>query len=437
LCLGPSAGERLSAEGVAHAASPSPAAKLFVAPDGSDAGNCTRNAPCASFNRAFQLAKPGQIVEVAGGTYPSQRIWAAGRSEGPNVVFQPARGAKVVLGAGLELGEDNPGLGPDFLTIKNMQTAYKAGEPGAGNQYGIFIGPGTSNVRLEKLDAGNFHIWRADRITIKGGDYGPCHAVWAAPNVCGNAKIDVSTNITVDGAVFHDYRFDETCFGPGGDCHWECMYINAGRNVTIRNSKFRDCAIFDIFSTISGPDAGAMGHRNLTIENNWFDIPWDERPGGPTRSRAGAVVLAWCQNSPHGYRDVYVRFNSFQPNTRLEHDATVACVYDNVRVVGNLMMWDGCDPRYTYAYNVWSTTWRRGKCAPSDRIGAKTFPYVRRDSGSSFDFHLAAGRKTLADDFVPASVAGGCPRTDFDGDRRPLQKRCDAGADERAYSKRR
>ena len=208
-----------------------------------------------------------------------------------------------------------------------------------------------------------------------------------------------------------------------------------GSNITVRNSKFRDCAIFDLFATISGPDAAVMGHRNLTIENNWFDVPWNENPASAARTRPSALVLAWCQNSSVGYRNVRVRFNSFHPNTHLEHDATVACTYENVQIIGNLMMWDGCDPRYTYAYNVWTTTWRRGSCSATDRIGGKTLPYVSGASGQGFDFRLGPARKTLADDRVPATVAGGCPRTDLDGQRRPMQKLCDAGADERLFPK--
>ena len=76
------------------------------------------------------------------------------------------------------------------------------------------------------------------------------------------------------------------------------MYINGGENITIRNSKFRDCAIYDIFATISGPDAARIGHRNLMIENNWFDTPWTEDRSGGDRARASGVSLAWCQNSP-------------------------------------------------------------------------------------------------------------------------------------------
>ena len=85
-------------------------------------------------------------------------------------------------------------------------------------------------------------------------------------NVCGNNKQDVSTNVLIEGAYFHDLEYDPSA----PDAHWECMYLNGGKNVTIRGNRFERCAIFDLFVTISGPDARAIGHENLTIENNYF-----------------------------------------------------------------------------------------------------------------------------------------------------------------------
>jgi hypothetical protein len=399
-----------------------------VSTSGSDANPCTSAAPCASFNRAYRVAVPGQVVEVAGGTYPSQEIRAVAGRVGPNVVFRPASGARVVLG-GLKFGANSdPALGPDYVTVRGMEMTYKSSEPGAGNQHGIFVGPGSAFITLEYVDAGNVHTWFADHVTIKGGDYGPCHAVWGSANVCGNSKLDVSNNVTIDGARFHDFRFDETCFTvSGADCHWECLYVNAGENITIKNSRFYRCAIFDVFTTISGPDAGKIGHKNLTIENNWFATPWTESLSGGSPSRPTALSLAWCQNSSFGYENVLVRFNSFQRNTMLQLDQNPTCVFDNVRVIGNVMMWDGCQSRWTFAYNVWSTAWRTGSCSPTDRILGDSFPYVNGGGNADFDYHL--GATSALDDLVPASV--GCPATDIDGQARGSNGRCDAGADER------
>ena len=49
-------------------------ATRFVATDGSDSGSCQAQSPCQTFNRAYEVASPGEVVDVRGGTYPTQRI---------------------------------------------------------------------------------------------------------------------------------------------------------------------------------------------------------------------------------------------------------------------------------------------------------------------------------------------------------------------------
>jgi hypothetical protein len=54
-------------------AAASPATR-YVAPTGADGAACTASAPCKSFDRAYQVAQPGDVVEVADGTYGSQTV---------------------------------------------------------------------------------------------------------------------------------------------------------------------------------------------------------------------------------------------------------------------------------------------------------------------------------------------------------------------------
>ena len=150
-------------------------------------GSCTATAPCASFQRAYEVAAPGATVEVAGGTYSSQTFRAVSGKTGPNVLFRPAAGARVILGSlGFGSGGD-AALGPDLITVRGMETTYKGSDPGAGNQRGIHVAPGSTNITLESMDAGSISSWFADRLTVRGGDYGPCDAVTGS-NVCSNNK---------------------------------------------------------------------------------------------------------------------------------------------------------------------------------------------------------------------------------------------------------
>ena len=404
-----------------------PAASVWVSPSGSDERSCRKRAePCASLDRAYRAARPGEVVEIAAGRYGEQAILADPSKSGTkHVLVRPAKDARVTVEQ-LVLGSGDGGDGPRHLTIRGLRTAFA----GRDRQRPVTVLPGTRDVDLVGLDAGNFTIWGAAGVRVLGGDWGPCAIGPDAP--CGNVKIDAgpegypTEDVLVQGARIHDFRFGPECYGGGEDCHFECMYVNGSRNVTIRGSKFRDCALFDIFATVSGPDGARVGHEGLTIESNWFDTPWDE--SGPTtsaRRRASAIALAWCDSSPRGYRRVSIRNNSFQSNTGVVVDESVPCSSFDVSIVGNLMAWDGCDARWRYAHNVYSSALRRGRCSRTDRSVGSTFPYRDGRSGKGFDFHLR-------DDWRPARglVAEGCARRDVDGQKRPA-RRCDAGSDER------
>ncbi len=267
---------------------PPPRASRFVAADGSDARRCrTPATACATFERAYRSAKPGEVVDVAGGRYPEQQIVADTRKNrrAQHVTFRPAAGEEVELD-GLSLGSGENADGPRHLTIEDMKTTF-AGE---GEQHAVAALPGTRDVVWRNLDAGNFSLWGVRRFRILGGDWGPCAI--SAQASCTNAKIDAgpagssTRDVLVSGARFHDFRFSPECYTDGADCHFECMYVNGSRNVTIRDSEFRDCALYDIFVTLSGPDAARVGHRNLKIEDNRFDTPWDE--SGPGTAERGA-----------------------------------------------------------------------------------------------------------------------------------------------------
>jgi len=54
---------------IAAAATTSSNANYFVSPTGSDSNPCSQASPCATPDHAFNLASPGQTVQVAAGTY--------------------------------------------------------------------------------------------------------------------------------------------------------------------------------------------------------------------------------------------------------------------------------------------------------------------------------------------------------------------------------
>src|SRR4051794_29053183 len=78
-------------------------ANEYVSTSGSDANACTAAAPCKSFDRAYHVAKPGDTIQVAGGTYPAQTITVDTTkvSATADVVLLPAPGASVTVNGDL------------------------------------------------------------------------------------------------------------------------------------------------------------------------------------------------------------------------------------------------------------------------------------------------------------------------------------------------
>ena len=226
---------------------------------------------------------------------PDQQIVADRRKRSSrDVVIRPAKGAVVTLGE-LTLGSGDSGDGPEHLTIERMRTGFAS----RGVQQPVAALPGTRDVTLRGIDAGNFTLWGVRDVRVLGRRLGP------VPHRSGHALLQredrrrarpvPTSDVLVDGAKFHDYRFGPECWNQGSECHFECMYVNGSRNVTIRNSKFRDCALYDIFVTLSGPAAGERGpcradHREQLVRHAMGRERAGHRPA-PPRERAGAQLV--------------------------------------------------------------------------------------------------------------------------------------------------
>jgi hypothetical protein len=235
---------------------------LFVAPGGSNASPCTQAAPCRSFNRAYQLAAPGDVVEVAGGRYRSQILGPKTGSAAPDVRIVASAGQRVVVGdSGARVG--CLGFeGATYVSVESVETPYmRVG--GRLHQCGVSVGREHSHhVTLNDVDAGM--IWfGADDVTVLGGDFGP--------GIDENTKIEWGSghaprNILIDGAVIHDARMYRQ--------HQECLALWGGLNITIRNTHFYNCAVFHVW--INGSAGDVL--ENITLENNLFTQPGPNPP---------------------------------------------------------------------------------------------------------------------------------------------------------------
>jgi hypothetical protein len=380
------------------AATPAPAPKptAFVAVDGLDTNPCTAAAPCASLARGYRAARPGQIVQLAAGAYPYQNIVGdPAKTSANDVLIQPAPGAAVTI-SGLDIGASH-------LTVKNVAvTALTA----------VGYGTAPTDVTLQNIDGENFNVYGgASFITFKGGDWGPttcydghsgglCEAVVAAGSVNGVTMLP--HDIVFDGIYIHDYQTTSTAY------HVTCMFIVSGYNITVRNSKFRNCSVQDIFMQ----DWPGNGLHDVTIENNWFDTPRDQN-GVPQ----GNSSIAFSGRNNIVWTNFLVRNNTIMGAIDAGNGETGG--WSNTRIVGNLGEFPSCQQAagLTWRHNVWT-----------GRACGKTDKHVR-DLGvvdaANFNYHLRRGSPAIA-----AGDPTSYPARDIDGQARLRTLRPDAGADQ-------
>ena len=406
---------------------------LFLAPGGSDSAACTTSAPCATLNRAYQIAQPGQVVELAGGTYGTQVIAsrASMRNLSPGcepgntancVVFRPASGATVTINGVLEVrgssvwvdGSASGSAPAEGRTYNIKVTGYADTEADSTTNY-------PDHVILEGIDATNFGAFNVDTATFKDIDVGPATVTGSTCMIRqgrgmenkigfgGNAAF-VPRNVTLDGLVIHDQNGDAG--REDGDCHFGGLFIVTVDGLTIRNSIFSQNVVYNIqIQNFEGP-----APKNVTMENNWFGCPVDWLYIAPTT----------CDNQPDvqfnassNFSNFLFRYNSFGGGLG---QMVPGASYSNVRVIGNAGSSPSkCFAGWTFGYNAWD---RPSGCSATD-VNLGSLPFVNPTPGQE-NFTLQSSSKAV--DLVTASSGEYAVGSDINGTARPLGAARDAGA---------
>jgi hypothetical protein len=379
--------------------SPDVPASRFVSPAGSDAATCSASDPCQSFNRAYRVAQPGEVVDVAGGDYPTQTIeYDPSKTSADDVYFRPAAGASVNVAGDIDVEASHV----TFMAMRAHDTDT------------LYDGPAdVRDVTFWAMDGRNFTIDSGIGVSVIGGDYGPassCGGSYGGGNngIRMNRPGTVPSDILIWGVDIHDVQSYDL-----NACHIECLIVGAGQDITVRSSRFWNCSIFDIFLQ---PFNGQIS--DVTLENNWFAAPTD--PNGKVNS---GRAVEFSGGGP--WQNLLIRHNSVNTAINL-NDGAPNPQYVNSRMIGNIAVRSNppCFSGVTYRDNLW----QQGTCDPtSDRsLGGGALPFVRASDRGDLDYHLTGGP---AVDLVPASVSN--LADDIDGESRPHGTALDAGADER------
>ena len=382
------AGNRSSRTVLAVATAPCPppssgGAQRFVSTVGSDAGVCSAVAPCRSFDRAYRVAAPGEVVEVAAGSYPSQRIDKdASKTSASDVVFRPAAGATVTL-AYLDIAGSH-------LEVRDLTAT--AGVDVDSNPID------TRDVTLRNISGRSLFL-RADDVSVIGGSYGGFNGCDAGMPEDGVKLWSDSSRgadgITLDGVLIHDIR------RTGCDRHTDCIQIYSGTNHTIKNSTLVNCPTTGI---IARPSGSSQALANITIENNYF---------GSVLDGSEAINIG---TSPDRCSGIVVRYNTVV-NESSSFDCVTPSGSPGSLVEGNIIS-IGAGNDAVFRWNVFrpgSAVTGTGavQCAPSYR------------NASAGDWRLTATDSCARGRGNSQSH----PTADHEGEPRP-QGTIDAGADE-------
>jgi chitodextrinase len=358
-------------------ACPASGANLFVSTGGSDSGSCTQSAPCKSFGRAYQVAQPGQVVEVAGGTYPTQTVNVdSSKTSSNDVIFKPAAGATVIVDCNSVGTVGNGNIsGGSCIDLYGSHITFDGGPNkgfrtqtysvnGFSYQGRVDTERGSSDISFLNMDVGSFALGSPNS-RIANNDIGP------SVDPLNIMIVEEANGAVIENNLIHDFVIQN-----GG--HFECMYWQGPDNVTLRNNEFRSCAVY-------GLHAKEGTHNNELVENNVF---WNPR-GLTTQADVQFTTVAYpCSN-------VTVRNNTFTDG--LIDDCSPTAVSGNV---------------FREATSTSGSGWTNNMSGLSDSTFA---------NAGAGDFHLGSSSPA-----IHAGDPGNFPATDKDGKSRTSPP--DAGA---------
>lgn len=361
-----------------------------MSPTGIDSAPCTREAPCQTFARAYRAAGPGDVVELAAGTYTAdvQSIpFDPSKRRGDPIIFRPADGAAVTIAGQVRVAAAR-------IFFRDMR--FASGWVATGDR-----------ITFKNIDSAGMFILSGTNISVLGGQVYPGPGYQgeqdADPLLASGTRGNPPTNILIDGVRFHGWLRP-----PGSNYHTECFQAGAGVNVVIRNSRFYDCATHDLFIQSWGTLNSANNRiDNWVLENNYL---------GATRDGYFSVQLLNRDDQTQPGARFVIRNNSWLQGIRIDlrDDASLNITANVGALEQNLC--SQSKGEIVWAYNVFTAA----RCSATDTRAPSSFV-----NQGALDLRLKPGA-TARGHGDPKSY----PRIDILGVKRPIGPRPDAGAAE-------
>jgi hypothetical protein len=360
------------------------AATLHMSPGGTGT-TCTKASPCGSMDSAYQTARMGDTVLMAGGHYGDQLIrprslpgGGSARPSGDEITFRPRSSTAVTIADLIVGGVRSAPV--QHIAFEDIEvTGWTATRSAADIHF--------TRIRHR----GQVHANWVEYLSYRNGEVGPVSDDTGDGLQFNQIDGRAGHHLLVKGMDIHDVHPDNAAAHPDA-----IQFFGPYHDVTLSGNRLWNN------DNINLRGDGLM--KRLVVENNFFGAAHDP------------VVPRYYTAQIPGDGAI-IRYNSFDGSVQpAPSDQWSGQLWE-----GNVMTWTTCQvtgPDSTVRFNVWLG----GRACGSARRHVRGRVFADSSSG---DLHLRPGS---------APIGAGNPRShpprDIDGDVRPANGRPDAGADE-------
>ncbi len=244
------------------------------------------------------------MVEIAGGTYPSQLVRVDVRKlrAVKKVRFQPAAGATVVVDGDLTMH----GSYAEFLGSKRPDGSYTLRMRRLRSEI-VNLSNASTHVTFAGIKAATFFITGSRFVTIRDSDFGPNVACWPRGKTGWGIEVEITTagwcpigsgfeetgntdgfepRIGPDGSIRNSWphhilldrvtMHDQNSLDPQ-NLHNGGLFLVSGYKLVIKRSHFFGNIVYDIFANdFTTPECCGMkfgAFRDVVIRENRFEAP--------------------------------------------------------------------------------------------------------------------------------------------------------------------